>query len=233
MVSNVMQLPLRLLPHEVCSFENYFFGGNEEISDVIAEFCRTKSLTYLYIWGSSGVGKSHLLMACTEQMQKPDNQVLYLPMSQLVETALPVILDSVENISLLCIDELEAISGLAEWEEAVFHCFNRLQQTGGQLLIASKFNPLTISLQLPDLKSRLGLGLVYQLKNLSDDQKQQALAKHAQYRGLTLPEEVSTYLLRRYGRDMKELMKIFQQLDKASMSEQRKLTIPFVRQILG
>lgn len=227
------QLPLGLLPQDLYSFDNFFFAENEEINDVLIEFCHLRSLPYLYLWGSSGSGKSHLLMACLEQMQQTDHQPLYLPLSHLVETASPAVLDAVENMTLLCIDELEAIVGLPAWEEAIFHCFNRLQQTGCQLLIASRFNPSTISLQLPDLKSRLGLGLIYQLKNLTDDEKQKALAKQAQFRGLTLSGEVSAYLLRRYGRDMSELISILQQLDKASMSEQRKLTIPFVRQVLG
>jgi len=233
MSSVVTQLPLRLIPQEDYSFNNFFFSENEELCSVLTDFCKQNTSNYLYLWGQADTGKSHLLMACTKQMQQAGHQVLYLPLAELVESASPVVLDAVENMTLLCLDELDSIAGLPDWEEAVFHCFNRLQHTGCQLLIASQFSPSTNNLQLADLSSRLGLGLIYQLKSLSDSEKQQALTIQAQSRGLILADEVSSYLLRRYGRDMAGLISILQQLDKASMSEQRKLTIPFVRQVLG
>jgi DnaA family protein len=86
---------------------------------------------------------------------------------------------------------------------------------------------------LPDLRSRLATGLVYQLTSMSDQQKQQALILQAQSRGLSMSDEVAQYLLRHYGRDMPALMTVLQQLDKASLQAKRRLTIPFVRQVLG
>ena len=88
-------------------------------------------------------------------------------------------------------------------------------------------------IQLADLRSRLATGLIYQLETLDDTAKQQVLIVQAQARGLELPEEVAQYLLRHQSRDMRELIQLLQQLDKASMIEKRRLTIPFVRQVLS
>jgi DnaA family protein len=68
---------------------------------------------------------------------------------------------------------------------------------------------------------------------MSDEQKQQALMLQSQSRGLSMSDDVAQYLLRHYGRDMPALMQVLQRLDKASLQAKRKLTIPFIRQVLA
>ena len=142
-------------------------------------------------------------------------------------------MQAIEQADLLCLDDVDAIAGLPEWEEAVFHCFNRLHDTKGHLLVSAQQTPANSSIDLPDLRSRLATGLVYQLVMMTDEQKQQALILQAQSRGLMLTTDVAQYLLRHYGRDMPALMAVLQELDKASLQAKRKLTIPFIRQVLA
>jgi DnaA family protein len=87
--------------------------------------------------------------------------------------------------------------------------------------------------QLPDLLSRLGSGPVYRINELDDQGKQSALQLHARNRGFDMPDDVANYLLKHCPRDMVSLFKILDQLDEASLSAQRKLTIPFVSTLLG
>lgn len=227
------QLPLRLNPQEVYQLDNFYFSQTE-VKQALLAFCELTTLDFLYLWGDKASGKSHLLMATIDyvQTQQAAKRLLYLPLADLVQSSSPDILQSVEELDLLCLDELEAIAGIAKWEEAIFHCFNRLQQTGCKLLIASSHNPATIQIQLPDLRSRLATGLVYQLELLDDEAKQHALTIQAQIRGLDLPNEVAQYLLRHHSRDIRILMNLLHDLDKASMVAKRRLTIPFVRQAL-
>ena len=75
-------------------------------------------------------------------------------------------------------------------------------------------------------------GLIYQLDSLNDSAKEKVLIVQSQARGLEMSNEVAQYLLRNYSRDLNKLIGLLQSLDKASMSEKRRLTIPFVRQIL-
>ena len=158
--------------------------------------------------------------------------MLYLPLAELVRAGSPRVFEGLEGLNFLCIDELESISGKSEWEEALFHCFNRLQLSGCQLIVASRDNPAASSIKLADLRSRMATGLIYQLDDLNDSAKQKVLIVQSQARGLEMTKEVAQYLLRQHSRDLNKLMGLLQSLDKASMSKQRRLTIPFVRQIL-
>jgi DnaA family protein len=226
------QLPLSLNPQQVYRLSNFYFT-QPELQQALVDFCAQSTIAFLYLWGGHASGKSHLLIAMTEQMQQSGKRTVYLPLSELVATTSPEVLQSLEQLDLLCIDELEAIVGLKDWEEAIFHCFNRLQDAGCHLVVASISNPAMTDIQLADLRSRLATGLIYQLETLDDTAKQQVLIVQAQARGLELPDEVAQYLLRHQSRDMRELIQLLQQLDKASMIEKRRLTIPFVRQVLS
>jgi DnaA family protein len=222
------QIPLHLNPQDLYQFDNFYFI-QAELKQALLEFEQELDVNFIYLWGKQGSGKSHLLLAATAQYSK---RALYLPLAELVETASPEILQSVEHLDLLCIDELEAIVDRIEWQEAFFHCFNRLQYSGCKLLIAAQHNPLTIDFSLADLRSRMATALIYQLESLDDDGKKQALVIQAKIRGLDLPDDVVFYLLRNHSRDIKVLMTLLQRLDKASMVSKRRLTIPFVRQVV-
>lgn len=226
------QIPLRLNLQQVYTLSNYYYAQTE-LKQVISRFCELGEIDFLYLWGNESSGKTHLLLAIAEQIQKSAKRALYLPFAELVESASPDVLESVEDLDLLCIDDLDALAGSPEWEEALFHCFNRLQHTGCKLLVSSQYNPAMTTIKLADLRSRLATGLVYQLEALKDEDKHQMLMLQSQSRGLKLPEEVAHYILRHHSRDTHELMELLKQLDSASMVEKRRLTIPFVRQILS
>jgi len=221
---NHEQLPLALNLNEVYQFDNFYFT-NAEIKHTLENF----DIPFVYLWGSHASGKSHLLMAVVENSQQ---RAHYLPLAYLVAHSSPNILASFDALDLLCIDELDAVADLPDWQEALFHCFNRLQHSGCQLLVAAQHAPVELGLLLADLKSRMATGLTYQLESLNDEDKQRALALQAQARGLDLPSDVALHLLRHQSRDMVILMQILQSLDKASMATQRRLTIPFVRKVL-
>jgi DnaA family protein len=226
------QLTLRLTPQEIYRFDNFLFA-KPETSQALDAFCSLQSMDFLYLAGEAGTGKTHLLIACAEKVQQQGHRVIYLSMAELIATAEPAVLQSLEQADLLCLDDLEAVAGHREWEVALFHCFNRLHDANGHLLVATEHSPANITIELPDLRSRLATGLVYQLTNMSDEQKQQALMLQSQSRGLSMSEDVAQYLLRHYGRDMPALMQVLQRLDKASLQAKRKLTIPFIRQVLA
>jgi DnaA family protein len=148
-----------------------------------------------------------------------------------MQTAQPDILHNIESNQLVCFDDVDVIIGHFEWEEALFHCFNRLKQLGRQIVMAAKYNPASLAFALPDLGSRLATSLVFQLPDMTDEDKQQALIKQAKFKGLELDDATALYLLRHCGRDMHTLIAILDKLDKASLRAQRRLTIPFIRDV--
>ena len=129
---------------------------------------------------------------------------------------------------------MQAVIGNAEWEVAIFDLINRVRETGRTLLIMSADqSPVNLPVQLPDLASRLTWGEVYQLAPLNDKQKIDVLQKAAYQRGIELPDETANFLFKRLERDMKTLFNALEKLDQASLQAQRKLTIPFVKEILS
>lgn len=226
-----IQLTLRLTPQEIFTIDNFIFES-DELASVVDAFCQEKKPDFLYLWGESGVGKTHLNLAIAERLQNQGYPVSYINLQELRDTADAEVLASLVQSHVVCLDDLQAICGDAAWEEALFHCFNRLREKEHKLLICADQNPAQLAIELPDLRSRLATGLIYQLPSMTDALKQQALISHAQSRGLILPEEVAQYLLRHYSRDMPSLMLVLQRLDKASLQAQRRLTIPFVREVI-
>jgi DnaA family protein len=145
----------------------------------------------------------------------------------------PQTLEGLEDQALVCIDDIETIAHDAAWEEALFHLYNRIKdKEQGLLIISGNQPPASLPLDLADLRSRLGWGLVIQLNELSDEEKINTLKLHALKRGFYLPESVGQFLLNRCSRDMHALQELLNRLDDASLAAQRKITIPFVKEIL-
>ncbi|VFT64097.1 DNA replication initiation factor [Pseudomonas aeruginosa] len=118
-------------------------------------------------------------------------------------------------------------------KRGLFHLFNRLRDTGRRLLLAASKSPRELQVKLPDLKSRLTMALIFQLHGLSDEDKLRALQLRASRRGLHLTDEVGRFILNRGSRSMNSLFDLLEQLDRASLQAQRKLTIPFLKETLG
>ena len=73
---------------------------------------------------------------------------------------------------------------------------------------------------------------MFQLHGLNDDDKIAVLRGRAHSRGLVLPDEVAGYLLRHCHRDLTALLELLERLDRASLAGQRRLTVPFVKDVL-
>ena len=151
-----------------------------------------------------------------------------MPLDELAEYS-PAVLDSMEQLPLVALDNIQAVTGNPEWEEALFHLFNRIRDRQGHLLIAADNSPKSIGVNLPDLVSRLTWGMTYQVEPLEDEDKVQALLLRAKRRGLNMGDDVARFILTRGPRDMQGLFDLLDKLDQASLSAQRKLTIPFIK----
>ncbi|MES2819355.1 MAG: DnaA regulatory inactivator Hda [Pseudomonadota bacterium] len=230
-----IQLPLGVRLRDDATFANYYPGANAAALGYVERLCDpdagwTESL--IYLWGGPGVGRSHLLQAACLRVEQAGEQALYLPLGELVSHG-PALFDNLEQCELVCLDDLDAVVGRAEWEEALFHLFNRLRDSGRRLLLAAGSAPRELAVQLPDLQSRLTQALVFQLCSLSDEDKLRALQLRASRRGLHLSDEVGRFILTRGERSMSALFALLERLDQASLQAQRKLTIPFLKEILG
>lgn len=225
------QLPLGLRLQDNARFENFHPGPNAELVRVLRQCAAGEGESVIYIWGAQGVGKSHLLQALCKEAERCGSTGVYLPLAQLRAWP-PDILEGLDQMDLVCADDVDAVAGLRDWEEALFHLFNRVREAGGRLVAAGNRRPAEVGLALADLVSRLSWGPVYPLSRLDDDDRLQALQLRAQRCGLQLPAETARYLLRRYPRDLPALFGLLDRLDEAALAAQRRLTVPFVKAVL-
>jgi DnaA-homolog protein len=141
----------------------------------------------------------------------------------------PGALAGYERSPVLCIDDVEQVAGDQDWERALFSLFNEAAELRSRLIFASSVAPRQAPWVLDDWRSRAAACVVYQVHELDDEGRIEALMLRAAQRGLQLPYETSDYLLKRMPRDLRSLFEILDALDEASMIEQRRLTIPFIR----
>jgi DnaA family protein len=228
----IQQLPLGIQLKAAARFSNFVAGPNGELLDQLQLVANGNAEAFVLIWGSTGSGKSHLLQASCHQAASQGRTAVYLSLRDYLNVQ-PELLDGWDAYHLVCLDDMDAIGGQQRWQEAIFHLYNRTREQGGSLIVSSNAAPAGLQLSLPDLRSRLGWGLTYQLKTLDDQQRLQALQLRAQQRGCEMPDETGRYLMRRLPRDMPALFDLLDQLDEASLVAQRKLTVPFVKSVLG
>lgn len=229
------QLPLGVRLRDDATFANYYPGANAAALGYVERLCEADAgwaESLIYLWGGEGVGRSHLLQAACLRFEQRGEAAVYLPLGEVADYG-PELLDGLDQSELVCLDDLDAVAGRADWEEALFHLFNRLRDSGRRLLLAASVSPRELSVQLPDLQSRLTLALVFQLHALSDEDKLRALQLRASRRGLHLTDEVGRFILTRGERSMSALFELLERLDQASLQAQRKLTIPFLKETLG
>ena len=112
-----------------------------------------------------------------------------------------------------------------------FDAFNRARAAGVAFIAAGDAPPAQLAVRA-DLRTRLGSGLVFQLQALGDEAKAGALRAQAASRGMTLPDEVAGYLLRRLPRDLGTQLAVLDALDRYSLAQKRALTLPLVREAL-
>ncbi|MEQ6917274.1 DnaA regulatory inactivator Hda [Halomonas aquatica] len=226
------QLPLGVGLRDDATFANFHPGPNATLVDRLVHQLDDDGEPFLYVWGASGTGRSHLLQAACHEASDRDGRSLYLPLAELGHFP-PMMLEEIERLDLVAIDDLERVVGRKRWEEALFHAFNRLRDAGKRLVIAADAPPRQLSVKLPDLASRLTWGMTFQLQGLDDVGRLAALQLRARARGMQLPDEVARYILHRGPRRLDALFTTLEALDRASLSAKRKLTIPFVKQALG
>ncbi|MCG7897825.1 MAG: DnaA regulatory inactivator Hda [Candidatus Thiodiazotropha lotti] len=221
------QLPLGLSIRPRIDFTHFVIGRNGEAVSRL----RGEQDPYIYLWGESGSGKSHLLQAACQQSQSKGEQPAYLPFKS--EHGLqPEMLEGLDGFSLVCLDDLQVLAGEQAWEMAIFNLYNQLQERGAKLIIAGDRPPGQLSLHLADLASRLTWGPCYHLFPLNDEERLELLLSNAELRGLSMSVETAQFLLQRTPRDIHFLTILLDRLDQASLAAQRKLTIPFVREAL-
>lgn len=234
------QLALRMRLRDDAVFASFAPGFNAEVLAAL----RSGDAAPLWLWGARKTGKTHLLQAlCAATAESPAAgsaaagspaaaaPAAYFPLDRGLALP-PEALLGFENCRVLCVDDVDAVAGDPSWEKALFRLFNEAAEQRTRLVFAAGAAPRQLAWVLDDWRSRAAACVVYQLRDLDEAGRIEALRLRAAQRGLNMPPETSDYLLRRMPRDLGSLFEILDRLDEASLMAQRRLTVPFIREAL-
>ena len=222
-----LALPLQLQDHAV--FESFWPAGNDALVAYLTELCDKGASPGCWIWGAAATGKTHLLQAVCD---RSGDRSIYLPLALFVEAG-PEALDGLENRQFICLDDIDTIAGIPEWEPSLFGLCNQAQDSGGILIISASATARECAFTLKDLASRFTRLPPFHIQPLADSDRLKALQLRAKLRGLDLPQETANYLLTRRKRDMASLYELLDKLDQEALKAQRRLTIPFVKTVVS
>jgi DnaA family protein len=213
-------------------FDSFLPGANAAAVQQLRALAGGAAAGVYWLSGPHGVGKTHLLQATCAMARSAGADTAYLPLSQLLELG-PETLEGWHGARVAAVDDLAAIAGLRDWEQAMFRLYRELEEHGATLLAAAAAPPLLLKFSLPDLASRFAAATLLPLRVLDESEQLEALRLRARGRGLELPQESALYLQRRFRRDLATLYELLDAIDEAALQAQRRLTVPFIRQVLG
>lgn len=230
------QLSLGVSLHDEATFANFHVpegSSNQQAVQALKQQLEPEGERFIFLWGAAGAGLTHLLQAACHKAYADGRTAQYLPLKDLVGFAPESLFEGLESLDLICLDSLDSVVGNPIWEEAIFDLFNRVNEAGNHLVFSALVGPQELAVNLEDLRSRLRSAVIYHVDVLSDEEKAVALQLRARARGMEMNAEVAQYILSRGPRDMNDLFFLLNRLDELSLREKRKLTIPFVKQVLG
>jgi DnaA family protein len=225
------QLALNIRLREAATFDSFVPSlAHGPLLAALKHLAEGAGEPLIYLHGPAGSGRTHLLQATCRATAAP---LLYLPLEELGAEDPAAVFDGMDQMGLVALDDLDSVAGDARWEGALFRFFNLARESGCRLLLAADRPPSLLDVALPDLRSRLGWGEVYAVHAPDPALCREVLRTRARLRGIALPEEVSDFILNRARRDVGGVLEVLERLDRASLEQQRALSIPFVKRGMG
>ena len=219
----VKQLSLLFESRPNYKMENFVAGGNEELVESLGTMLMSGSQErFYYIWGSQASGKTHLLTAVYKKLlEKKGRSVLFfgdgsLQKNDLNSEGSTIIVD---NVHLL--DKVE--------QHIIFNWYNYMLSNSGYMIVSGDHPPALLSVR-EDLKTRLGSGLVYRIKALTDNEKIDVINRYCTERGFALSGDVLNYVVTHESRDLAHLLELVDGIDSYSIQTHRRITIPLVKE---
>lgn len=221
------QLLLDLSAQQAPTFETFVSGQNAELLQRLQDIGTAQALPplhdrFIYLWGASGVGKTHLLQSLAQN---------YANSRYITANADVSAFDYDPAVSCYLLDDCEQLSATSQI--SAFNLFNQIREQGGVLVSSGSLPPAQLQERVrEDLRTRLSWGLIYHLYGLTDDEKIAALTQSAQARGMMVSPAILSYLLTHYRRDMPSLSRMLNALDHYSLETKRPITLPLLRDLL-
>jgi len=219
------QLALPIQAPTPPTLDNFVCGRNlEALAALRALASHSDGQTFIYLWGSTGSGKTHLLKGLSTALDT-HCATPHVFLDAQVDRSSPL-----DGAHKLLIDNIQAAS--PSLGESIFHAWNRIREHSGFMVCSGDSPPAQLPLA-PELSSRLAWGQVYRLHHLNDEEKWHALRLKATADAIPISDDALSYLLLHTDRDLPSLMHTLERLDDLSLSSQRSISVPIVRAYLA
>lgn len=232
----LVQMPLKIGLRDEASFDT-FVADQESMAFALnalqSSIEHPKGEAY-YLWGENGVGKTHLLQAACRLVTEKKRNSVYLPLADKNLPFIPDVLSGLEQVSLVCLDDVDRVIGKKEWEVALSNLITKCSVQGNILLIAGTKSISDWKFAHSDFAKALisvipvSIAAVTQKEELIN-----ALQRHAKCMGFELPEKVGELLVKYHSTDLSELMRTLKVLEEMSLIQKRRLTVQFVKSVMG
>ncbi|KZY70139.1 hypothetical protein A3742_27265 [Oleiphilus sp. HI0071] len=230
------QLLLGLGFRKEFTFDNFVSVSSSDVVARLRSAVFDSQEAFVYLAGGSGSGKTHLSIALLNAALDNGKNAYYLSARDILSVAagneLGSYFEYFQDYDLLVLDDIDAFASNPACEQALFNLYNHYRDLKQQLVVSARVVPIHSEFKLPDLRSRLGAGLIINVDALSDEDKKSALVSRARERGMTLNSEVLNYIFSRSSRSLGALLEVLDKLDHAQLVEKRSLTVPFVKKVL-
>ncbi len=215
------------------TFENYYSDqtGNIQILDCIKKiFDNTNN--QIFVWGDKCSGKSHLQYSACNYFNITKKKCIYFPMKEYKKFNNDI-LNEAHKYDLICIDDIDQIFGIDDWEKSFFILINKIIDNSSKVIYTSSSNLKNTNIKLKDLHSRLSWGLLFKINKENDLIKEKILKKIIFEKEYNISINICNYLLSRKERDLNSLIKAIHKLGLYSFSTNKKVNLKDVNSILN
>lgn len=231
----------------IYTFENYCESQSNKLPYAIAKAIATdpKCQTFnpMFVFGPTGVGKTHLIQAIGIKMKEchPSSRVLYLSARTFVtqytaavkNNTLNDFLNFYQSIDMLIIDDVQELSGKTATQNTFFHIFNHLHNKQKHLILSSDCPPSELDGMEPRLLSRFKWGMTVELSSPDYDLRKNVLLRKSMQAGVEMPEEVVDFIAQNVKDNVRELEGVFVSLMAYATTLNQPFTIDLARNVLS
>jgi len=225
-MSNPKQLTFPWNKTNKSKFDNFYFeSSNIKVKDALL------GSGDIFLYGLEKTGKTYLLQSLCNYYFNEGKTSLFMPLKEVSDLG-SQITESLESLDLICIDNVDLITGDDSWEIAIFNLINDCLLTNCRLVFCSSFNPSNINFELKDLMSRIKKINHIELFPVNTNNLSQAIKFIANSRSINLGEREIDYLITYSERSIANLVNIIKKLDDISMELKTKISVPLIKEVI-
>lgn len=228
------------------SFENYFEGTSNKLvrtaGESVAQNPGKTAFNPLFVFGPSGVGKTHLCHAIGARIKElhPGKKVLYVSAhlfrvqftDAIRKNTTNDFINFYQNIDVLLIDDIQEFIGMDKTQNTFFHIFNHLHQLGKQLIMTSDKPPVDLQGMEDRLITRLKWGLTAELSRPDLDLRKQILRNKISHDGIVIPDEVFNFIANNVTENVRDLEGILVSLMANALINNKEIDLPLTKRVV-